>query len=178
MKLTYYFKDIFPDYTSWKGTLTAGGIYTELGINDYTVDQFIYNRLIRAFRTANIRYRDPNDFICELENRYINYYNKFKKEKSIIESMYSISDSDIQLVSDAISNFSDYPNEAVTDATAPLNFITRQTFNHVKNNKIRAYLEALNGMETLRIEELLNEFRDLFMSIEPFMLNTYGEEEE
>lgn len=185
MDLTYTFKEIFPSYADWKQTMTSTGVYNVIDVTDaYAFDQYCYSVLMRKFANVNIRYRDPNDFIGQLSLVYQNRYAQFKAQKKVIDAIYALTLDDIAELSKAINNNSDYPNKEITDVNAPLDFITTQTYSRISSNKIRSYVDAINSIPTLRIDDFIRGndgemgFMDLFWNIAPIYITEYKEGDE
>lgn len=171
---TFYFEEIIPDYDTWKSIIEQNNIVDYTNVTQQTFDKYCYNILRRHFNHCDIRYSDPYSFLNELVNVYENKFKQFLKEKEIIDSIYNLTNKEIEVLNESITNMANNPNEEPEDPLKPLNFISAQTFQQNKSNKIKAYLEALNNIPSLNIYKFLNEyneyelsFNDLFMNVQP-----------
>ena len=108
---------------------------------------------------------------------YYIYATKFKhflKQKEIIDAVYNLSLDEIRIIEEGLSNLANNPNDEVLDPHSALNYISAQTYNERKDNKLNKYIEALDKLPLLNTYSFLNEkikngmsFNDLFMQILP-----------
>lgn len=182
---TYYFEEIFPDYETWKDFIDASSYIDLTDATNLAFDEYCFNLLYRHFNHQNIRYSTIDAFLGELLNVYENKFEQFKKEKSLIDTIYSLTNDDLQLISTALTNMANNPNDDVADPLSPLSFISAQTFQQTQSNKLKAYLDALNNMPSLNIYKFFrpnNEyemgFNDLFMNVQPNIKYLYKKEGE
>lgn len=178
--VTFYFEEVIPDYA------TFNTLCDELGIpdtaEDTTFKTYLYNILKRYFYHQNIRYEEPNAFIYQFGNVLQNKYYKYKKYKEIIDAMYNLTLDEIRVITDGLTNVANNPNDAPEDPLQPLEFISAQTYSYAKENRLQAYLRALDGIPTLNIDELIRgnerdkneiQFIDLFMNVQPWQIPIY-----
>ena len=162
---TFYFSDIFPTYTSWQefSQQLLGDKYED----NAEFDLFCYNNLARKYGGCNIRYLEPEAFICELSIVYYDKFEAYKKQKEIINNMYNLTADDLVMISEGISNIANNPNYTIPDPKKPVDYMSAQTYSLENNNKLKAYFESLEQIPTLRLIEFLDSFSYLFMNIQP-----------
>lgn len=173
--LTYYFEEIIPDYETWQGVVNEyDNIVNYDNVIESNFDAYCYKLLYRHFYNSNIRYDTPSAFLFELMNIYSTKFKQFLKEKSIIDKIYSLTNEDLEVIEESISNLANNPNDTISNPKSPLNFISAQTYNLRKDNKWSRYLEALDHMPILNSYSFLNKrienglsFNDLFIQILP-----------
>lgn len=172
--VTFYFEELIPDYD------TFNSLCNELGIpntaEDTTFKTYLYNVLNRYFYHQNVRYEEPGAFITQFGNVLLNKYYKYKKYKEVIDAMYNLTLDEMRIVTDGLTNVANNPNDAPEDPLKPLEYISMQTYSYTKENKLQAYLRALDAIPTLNIDELIRgnerdkneiQFIELFMNVQP-----------
>lgn len=178
--ITFYFDEIFPNYATWRefsAQTTAVGENPEPAILAF--DKFCYNALFRSFAKRNIRYTSQATFCNMLATVYDQKFTQFYKQKQIIDAIYQLTTDDYVMVSQALSNIANNPNTEPADPLQPLQYISAQTVNHITENKLVAYMKALNAMPLLEIDKFIYgdradptqkyylTFNDLFMQYIP-----------
>lgn len=171
---TYYFEEIFPDYESWKYFIENSSKIDLTIPENLAFDEYCFTMLFRHFNHQNIRYSSIDAFLGELLIVYENKFKQFKRQKEIIDTIYSLSNDDFQLVSTALTNMANNPNTEIDDPLKPLSYISAQTYENMSSNKLKAYLDAINNMPSLNIYKFFKAnnkdemgFEDLFMNIQP-----------
>ena len=173
--LTWYFEDVIPDYSVWVEIMREDGTVVDYSKTDEaSFDRFCYNLLARHFSHSNIRYSEQSAFLLELVNIYATKFKHFLKQKEIIDAVYKLSLDEIRIIEEGLSNLANNPNDEVLDPHSALNYISAQTYNERKDNKLNKYIEALEKLPLLNTYSFLNEkikngmsFNDLFMQILP-----------
>lgn len=173
---TFYFSDIFPDLQSFANFCDTYGVLQSGKPGVWEFMNYSYKLLSRAFWHANIRYTDPNDFCRAFANVLENRFEQYKKQKELIDKFYKLTDDEILIVRESISNISDNPNTKPDDPRKPLEYISSQSFSSLTNSKVKGYLQAINSIPSLRIDEFIRgrreyadeiSFLDLFMTVLP-----------
>ena len=118
--------------------------------------------------------------MLELVNVYQNKFAQFLKQKNIIDEMYQLTNEELVLVNNALTNIANNPNDEVADPNQPLNYISAQTYTQSNDNKLRAYYNALNSIPNLNTYRFLRSnddyelsFDDLFMQVQPNLQAIY-----
>lgn len=186
--LTYYFNEIFTSYYDWKDFSYSLGLFDPQSAADApyrAFDQFCYNVLARYFINQNVRYTEVNTFLCKLANVYVDRFKQFYNQKEAIDALYGLTADDYAIVNNYLNNMANNPNELPSDPLKPLEFISAQRYGQVTSNRLKAYLDAINGMPSLRINEFIKgrreyademAFTDLFMNVQPVMYGIYPKE--
>lgn len=177
---TFYFNEIFPNYDSWKTLCETADIVDYTDALESEFDKYCYKLLMRHYTHCNIRYFEPDAFICELFNVYENKFKQFKKEKELIDYTYKLSNEDFVKLNESITNMANNPNTEPEDPTKPLQFISAQSYSVQSSNRLQSYLYALNNMPTLNIYKFFKAdnkndmgFDDLFMNVQPINIPIY-----
>ena len=170
---TFYFEDIFSSYDEWKDYFSSLNIINYDNAEEASFDEYCYNILSREFSGQNIRYSVPQAFLNKLANIYLDRFNRFKKEKEIIDSTYSLTPDELALFNEALVNQADNPDNMPNDPYAPLNYISTQSYTKINSNRLTAYIDALNKIPSLNIYNFINakdnfemSFKDLFMNVQ------------
>ena len=178
---TFYFNDIFEKYDDWKSVMSDNGIVDYNDSASALFDERCYNLIAWQFGKQNIRYSEPDAFISQLLLIYSEKFNKFKKEKEIIDKIYKLNDDELILVQELLTNMANNPNTEVSDPKKPMQYISAQTYQSTNNSKLKSFLMALNNMPSNNIFKFLNEkesdygmsFKDLFMVVIPPIVDFY-----
>lgn len=182
-RITFYFNDIISDYNSWVQLVSNNVFSAEERATMSSFDQWCYNLLSRYFRNVNVRYTVPDAFIAQLINVYDNRVRQFFKQKQLIDEVYKLTFDELVIVNKALNNYASNPNTLPNDPLQPLDFITSQTYGQVTDNKLRAYIESINRLPSLRVDEFIRgrngyfdeiNFVDLFMNLQINEYNIYG----
>ena len=177
---TFYFDDIIPDYDTWRGIMEQESFINYEDATQSAFDLFVYRLLSRHYAHCNIRYSTPEPFVLELVGVYQNKFGQFLKQKNIIDEMYQLTNEELVLVNNALTNIANNPNDAPADPLQPLQYISAQTYTQSNDNKLRAYYNALNSIPNLNTFRFLRSsddyelsFDDLFMQVQPNLKPLY-----
>lgn len=162
---TFKFCDIFPDYGVFKELIEERSTIPEKDLDEATLS-YIWNVINRQFAISEVMYDVKEAFINRFLNEFDDYFLKIKRERELINKIYTLSDEELILASESLNNFANNPNDLPEDPTAPLNFISSQNWGRVKNGKLQAYFEALNNLPSYRAGEIIKIFRPLFWDIQ------------
>lgn len=182
---TFYFEEIFPDYETFETFIKGNSSLTlyEPTLFDDEFLKYSYVLLARHYNHTNIRYSDPESFKAEFLNVFDNKYQMFKKQKALIDDIYSLTAEDLELIQTQLNNVANNPNEYIENPKKLLNFISLQNYNELKNSKFVAYLQSLNQLPTLNIYNFFKPnkigdmgFDDLFMKVVPNIKYYYEKE--
>ena len=171
---TYTFENIFSNYDEWKEYFELTEIIDYNNMDDALFDKYCYNILARHFTHQNIRYLEIDAFLLELTNVYQSKFYQFKRQKEMLDKMYSLTDNDLLELEQYINNVANNPNDDIQDPKKVLNFVSAQTYSQKIGNKLEQYLKALNDIPSLSIYKFINDaeygalsFKDLFMNVQP-----------
>lgn len=171
---TFKFGKIFDTYEKWRTFSEECGFINFEDTTESEFDKYCYKVLFRHYQQANIRYTNITDFCNELSLVYESKFKQFKKQKELIDKIYSLTENEILQVNQILANYAENPNNKPEDPTKPLNFISSQTYTNQTNGKLAGYLLALSGIPVLDIYSFLRKsendglsFNELFMVVLP-----------
>ena len=170
--ITFYFKDIFKTQDDFIKFLQDEKIIDD-DAEKITFGQYVYKLLFRRYHNSNIQYDTTEDFKNDLANILEDSFDKFKTQNELIKKLHKITDEDIFIISEALANQANNPNSSTQDPKQPLNYISAQAYSYAKDNKLQAYLRALNNMPTKLINELLINCSGLFKRYIPQQTFTF-----
>lgn len=171
--LTFYFKEIFPDVASFQAFLTDFQVVDITNAENLTFANYIYKILFRRYHNSNVQYDTPDDFKCDLANILEDNFAKYQRQLSLIKSMQQLTEDEIATIGTALANQANNPNTKPNDPTQPLEYISAQAFTLTKDNKLLAYLRAIQSVPTQLIDELLLRCVNLFKTILPKTVAIY-----
>lgn len=174
--ITFLFKDIFADYTSFKNFLTTEGI--TISATDEPIYQYCFKLLFNRYHNSNIRYTTKDDFKGEFYIVCADELSRYIRRYKIIQSALGITDDDIVELQRLVQNYANNPNDEVSSPLEPLSYISNQTFQANLSNKLDAYVKAIEDMPSMYNEDFLYKFKELFMNIIPKQIIIYSNEED
>ena len=175
--LTFYFKEIFPTEQSFIDYLSDYVIFNTSTATNLAFAQYVYKILFRKYHNSNVQYDTQDDFKSELANVLEDTMEKYQKQLSLINSAMALTIDDIEKISTALANQSNNPNTKPDDIEAPLEYISAQAYTIAKDNKLQAYLRAIETIPTKLIDSMLARCRNLFKTIIPKQIFVYTDEE-
>lgn len=164
---TFYFEDIFGNYADFKEFTDSLEIYDETDIISETFNQYLFNILYMRYCGNSINYNTPQYFLYAFGLRYIDSFKKFKKQKELIDKINTLSEEDLQVLTETISNGAYNPNDTPTEFWKPLGYISNQSATRLNSPKLIAFINAMQAMPTQKIEEFTETFIDLFTLFMP-----------
>lgn len=177
--LTFLFKEIFPTKEDFLNYLTEYNIVENLtSADDENFANYIYKILYRRYANSNVQFDTIEDFKLNFANVLEDNFKKYKQQLRIIQKVQNLTDDELITISTALANQSNNPNTAPDDPTKPLEFISAQAFTLARDNKLQAYLRAVNTIPTQLIDEMLMRCANLFKTLIPNQVFVYENEEE
>lgn len=173
--LTFYFKEIFPNFEKFKDFLTQYDVVDVTDNNNLNFAKYVYKVLFRRYCNSNVQYDTIEDFCCDLANILEDNFDKYKRQFEIIKDMYNLTNDELAILNKALANNSLNPNTEVDDPTQPLNYISAQAFSYTSDNKVNAFMRALENMPTKLVDSLLRRCVNLFKTILPNQIFVYKE---
>lgn len=172
--ITFYFKDILPDYTAFEDFLTD---YTDVDTSDEDFNKYCFKYLFNRYCNSNVKYDTQDAFCRQFGITYENVYEQFKKRQEIVKKMYALDDDDIMRARFIIANNSLDDNVHLGDNVdplgKPLDYISQQTASKELINKVEAYDNALRKITDNLLDEFLDEFRKHFISLFTANINVF-----
>lgn len=177
--ITFYFKNIFPAEADFTTFISGYNIADLSDAKNLTFAKYLYKIMYREFANSNIQYLTPDEFKLDLANYIEDYFEQYKKQIALADSIYQLTNDQLVLLNRALANSANNPNTEVDDPTEPLAFISNQTYTQIKDNELQAYLRAISLIPSKRIREFLTKIRPLFKTYIPNQIFIYkGEDEE
>lgn len=174
--ITFYFKEIFPDFVTFNSYLNDYQIVNTTGTENatnYTFAQYVYKILFRRYHNSNVQFDTIEDFKCELANVLEDNFSKYQKQLELLQKLHNMTEKDLITVNTALANNSLNPNTQITDPTQPLDYISAQAYSYTTDNKLLAFMRALENMPTKLIDAMLRRCVNLFKTILPKQIFVY-----
>ena len=159
---TFYFEDIFEDYAAFKEMTDGLELYESTDQIAENYNQYLFDILYMRYAGNSINYDVPQYFVYAFGLRYKNLFEKYKKQLELIKKVEDLDEDEIALLTETISNGAYNPNDQPATAWAPINYVSQQNRSRLKNNKLVAYINAINAIPTKNIDGFLDAFIDLF----------------
>ena len=175
--LTFLFKDIFPTKTEFKTFITDYDISNLSITANLNFAEYLYKILFRRYHNSNIQYDTIEDFKCDFANILEDSFKQYQMQLLSINKVYALTDAELVTINTALANQSNNPNSVPDDPTEPLEYISAQAFTIAKDNKLQAYMRAINNIPTQLIKAMLLRCVNLFKTILPTQIYVYTEEE-
>lgn len=163
--ITFYFKEIYPTFEKFKQFIDKYEIVDLTVAENLTFAQYIYKILFRRYHNSNVQYDTIEDFECDFANILEDNFDKYKKQVELTRKMQQLTDEEIIQISTALANQSTNPNTKLDDPTKPIEYVSSQAFTLANDNKLNAYLRALQTIPTKLIDAMLMRCRTLFKTI-------------
>lgn len=177
--VTFYFKDIFSDFNSFKDYINE---YTDINKDDI-LNVYIYKYMYSKYCNSNINYDTIDSFKRHFGITYEDTFEQLKMRRKLIDAEYNLTLDEITVITKVVNNFANngLSNNAKNNAsiiiTNPLEqvlpYIDYQNTNKSESNslsesvenKFNAYLSALNKITDRFLMEYLYIFSKHFMMI-------------
>lgn len=162
---TLCFDEIFTSYENFKAYTDELALYDSSDIFGEAVNEQIYYLLYNHYLGCAIAYNTEDEFCAEFGIAYQQYFKQFYAKKKQLENIYSLTAEDLQIISEALSNFANNPNYKTGQPFEMLDFTSQQTRGRTKAGKLQAYLNALQVMPDAQINDLIKKFDYLWLDI-------------
>lgn len=160
---TFLFKDILPDFSSFSDFIDE---YTSVDKTD-TFNNYCFKFIFNRFCNSNVKYDTPDAFCRHFGITYENCFDQYKKRYSLINKLYPLTDEELLLTRQVISNNSlndNVPSES-DPLGNPLNYISSQQASRETMSKVDAYIHAVYKITDNLLEDFLDEFKKHFITI-------------
>lgn len=174
--LTFYFKEIYPNFEAFNNFLTQYQVFDTTSAVNLSFAQYIYKVLYRRYHNSNVQYDTIDDFCCDFANVLEDTIEKYQKQLELIKKMYALTENELLMLNSALANNSLNPNTVVDDPTKPLEYISAQAFSYTNDNKLTAFMRALNNLPSKLIDTMLRRCVNLFKTILPNQIYVYKEQ--
>ena len=161
-KITFYFKDIFPDLDAFK---TQMAVYSAMVPTD-AIHVSLYKRLYNRYCNSNVAYLTEDAFMRHFFNYYDDVCDQYKKRLELIGLMYQVTADDIQMLSQTLNAIANNDDTALTNPLDTLaSYVSMQQGSKVKGNKLEAFINAIDKIKDRLILDFLKQFTSLFFFI-------------
>jgi len=159
---TKYFKYVFMTLEDFTSFLEE---YTDVESSDI-MNAYCYKYLYARFGNTSIGYYEVASFLRQFGLTYENFFNRFKMQRQIVDSLYDININDLITSQIFISNIANNPNDMPENPLDnALNFVSQQTSSKITSNKLESYFKSLQMISDNLLDEFLEQFRKHFISI-------------
>lgn len=158
---TRLFKNIFPNYQSFKEWYTATPLSDSP--NDcpnektFTLIAYEYNDSHVSLSPESFKERFANDIYT--------YYREFEATTKGIIDLMALTDKDISIADQMITNFANVPETENSTNVEEVDFITNQQKNINVKGKLQIKKEQLANKKTFTVRTFINRFRHLFIKV-------------
>lgn len=166
MSNTFTFNQLLPNFDAFKVFVSEIPMdVSTMSELEISILEHCYNLLNRRYGIANVRYTTPEAFYNELAIVFDDEYKKYSKRYKLIQEAYALTSDDLIEINRTIQNYANNPNTAPTNPLDPLEFISSQTYQVGRSNKLQGYLMAIESLPSQYDEDFLNKFKYLFIQI-------------
>lgn len=172
---TKYFKDIFPDYDTFKSWYQSTGLSADA--ND--VPKAVTFRLIaNEYNDSHVNLSDES-FKEHFANDIYTYYKEFEATTQGIIDLMNLTDDEIAIADNMITNFAQIPETESSTNVEEVDFISNQQKIINKKGLLQIKREQLANKRIFTVKTFLNRFRHLFIKIiSPAYTYVVGEPDE
>lgn len=160
---TRLFKNIFPDYASFKE------FYTGTPLSDSKNDcpsEKTFTLIAFEFNDSHVSL-SPEGFKQRFANDLYTYYREFEETTKAISDIMQLSDAEIERSGSMVTNVADIPEEARSTSDTEVDFISSQQKMINLKGKAQVKREQLANKRAFTVKSFLNKFRHLFIKILP-----------
>ena len=167
MKITFYFKDIFPDITTFKSEMAT---YSELVSTD-ALHAVLFRYLYNHYCNSNVAYVTEDAFKRHFFLMYDDVFAQYKKRLALIGSMYNVTDDDLQMLNSTLNAIANNDDTALANPLDALSsYVSMQQGSKTRINKLEAFLQAIDRIKDKYVLQFIKQFTSLF-----FFLGIDGE---
>lgn len=161
-KITFYFKDIFPNLATFKAQMA---LHSQLLATD-ALHESLYKRLYNHYCNSNVAYMTEDAFVRHFFEQYDDVFDQYKKRIDLIAKSYQITDSDLQMLNQTINTVANNDDTALVDPLENLaSYVSMQNGSKTKINKLEAFINAIDKIKDKYILEFVKQFNSLFFFV-------------
>ena len=161
-KITFYFKDIFPDLDTFKAQMA---VYSEMTPTD-AIHASLYKRLYNRYCNSNVAYMTEDAFMRHFFNYYDDTCDQYKKRLELVGYSYNVTAADIEMLGQTLNAIANNDDTALTNPLDSLaSYVSMQQGSKTKGNKLEAYINAIDKIKDRLILDFLKQFTSLFFFI-------------
>lgn len=164
---TFKFEQCFKNYSEFKALTDDLELYAADDVVSESFNKYFFSILYLRWKGNSISYQTIDEFKMAFAFVYTDIFKKYRMQKALIDKVYELSNEDIEILTESISNGAYNPNTAPKKPFELINFVSAQNATRLKNSKLAAYLGAIKNAPTLNAREMTDAFEELFMLIIP-----------
>lgn len=160
---TRLFKNIFPDYNSFKE------FYLGIPLSDNQNDvpsQKTFALIAYEFNDCHVAL-SPESFKQRFAIDLYTYYKEFEATTKAITDLMQLTDDEVKRSGEMVQNFADIPEEERSTNDVDVDYISNQTKMINLKGKAQVKREQLGNKRAFTVKSFLNKFRHLFIRILP-----------
>lgn len=162
---TLCFNEIFKNYDEFKAYTDEFALYTSTDTISEAFNQQLFYLLYNHYLGCAVAYNTQDEFCAEFGIKYQQHFKQFVMKKKQLDELYKLTNEDLQILSESLSNYSNNPNYKTNSPFELLDFTSAQTRGRTKAGKLQAYLNALRIMPDAQLDDLISKFDYLWLDI-------------
>jgi hypothetical protein len=174
-KITWYFRDVIPNYDVWNGKVCSVISGQSIPI-DPIINSLLFSSLYRRYNCSQIAYTNVDWFIDECRLRYSDVYGKYAGIMNTSKLIQGMTDEEKLYLGELVQNIAFKPATKVSSPNEIIDYINEQRRNYSKGGLVDRYLVYIASIPTLWLEEFCRDFDYLFLKITPSGNAWYEEE--
>lgn len=171
--VTFLLKGIFTTYDDFKTFLQN---YTNVD-KDATTNAYLYKYILAKFANSNVNYDTVDGFLRNFGITYEDNFKQFEFREKVLQSQYQLTVDELADVNTIITNTANNNNEKTENPLSTvIDYISNQVSGVTRENKLLAYVKALDMITNKYLRDFLDELKPHFMQV--FIDQNYVYEEE
>ena len=162
---TLCFNEIFENYDEFKEYTDELALYEDTDTFAESLNELIYYLLYNHYLGVAVGYNTEDEFCAEFGIAYQQYFKQFKMKQQMLQNIYSLTNDDLEIISEALSNFANNPNNLTSSPFELLDYTSSQTRGRTKAGKLQAYINAMNIAPDAQLNDLIKKFDYLWLDI-------------
>ena len=160
--VTFLLKDIFPTLDSFKTFLQN---YTNVD-KDATTNAYLYKYILAKFHNSNVNYDTVEGFLTNFAITYEDNFKQFEFREKVLQSQYQLTVDELADVNTIITNTANNNNEKTENPLSTvIDYVSNQVSGVTRENKLLAYVKALDAVTNKYLRDFLDGLRHHFMQI-------------
>lgn len=163
---TFKFKDIFANYEEFLQFCINEQIFESENAEATAFSAYIFKILWREYCTQNVNYATKDEFLCDFGNKLENHFTQWQKQVAVVKDAQGLTADELATLGEALTNTANTPAQLnIPNPKEPINYFNLQQYGLNKDNKLTAYIKAIENLPTMQVKNIVCEFEDLFKQI-------------
>ena len=160
--VTFLLKDIWPDYQSFKEFVAK---YTHIDPEAPT-NAYLYKYILAKFYNSNVNYDTVECFLNNFGITYEDNFKQFEFREKVLQRQYQLTVDELADVNTIITNTANNNNEKTENPLSTvIDYVSNQVSGVTRENKLLAYVKALDAVTNKYLRDFLDGLRHHFMQI-------------